>query len=166
MIPTKLIKRGVIRLVFVIPVLWFSFFLLSFYIDDILNSNIDEMRTNNKRNIAISNKKNMYLHNFMKGDFKARDNLITGKSTDQLKGNQKEIDNSIQSSVTKRHLISTNITKRHDSEDDTEKGRNGNKDRQVLAAPNHPQLRLIDPNAPGLSNNIHIYRNDSKFLDR
>ena len=154
MIPTRLIKRGVIRLVFIIPVLWFALFLISFYVDDISNSYVDEPRAKDKRD-AIVDKKNINVHNLIKEDSKMHNVPVNVQTTTRLKSKQKNIDHLKQMWTTKGQLVSTTNTTRYD--DNTETDHTRNKDRQVLAAPNHPKMRLIDPNGPGWFDSMYCW---------
>ena len=155
MIPTRVLRRGVIRLIFIIPVLWFALFLTSFYIDDILNPYIDDTLNNDKRHM-VTNKKNINVHNFIKDISKmdlipvnAHTMPINKAPAMQSKANQKTIGDQKQTRTTKRHLKSSRNRTRHNDNDVTVIDETRNKDRQVLAAPNHPKMRLIDPNGPG-----------------
>ena len=166
MLPTRLIRRYVTRLVFIIPVIWFSFFVLSFYFDDTDTENRD--LSYNKRNIDRIQDTNLNEFNLENKQVKKLGNVNTvlndkpketniqekGRESIKLKVTIKEE----KKEVDEKENVDTNEDPNRDAAD--EKGDDQQADvndisekskdkKPVLAAPNHPEKPLIDPNAPG-----------------
>ena len=162
MLPTRLIRRNLTRAAFVIPVLWFTYFLISLYLDDLANSDNGGLDLS-KKNLLKSKLKTVRvpIHSNISQLVKQHD--IFRDKIDRFrkaKLKQAEIDNSdikdVKKSKPKEDLIKVgkepvdeNVNNKKDRNDRGDSEDVEDKGKAVLAPPNHPEKQLIDPNAPG-----------------
>ena len=162
MLPTRLIRRNLTRAAFVIPVFWFTYFLISLYLDDLANTDNSGLDLS-KKNLLKSKSKTVKvsihtnISQLVKQHDTFRDKIDRFR---KAKLKQAEIDNS-DIKVVKKSKRQEDLRKEgkelvHDNVNNEEDRNNGggeqdmeNKGKAVLAPPNHPEKQLIDPNAPG-----------------
>ena len=161
MIPTRLIRRNITRLAFIIPVFWFTYFILSLYINDLSDSGND---------VLFYNKENVVESKLVVKDLIHSNNLLDKSINKNTIFDESKLVRQIHIGVNKSDVIENRVnakpiehseaeevreTLEHDDEisNDDEHGEKDvsekEEEKAVLLAPNHPEKQLIDPNAPG-----------------